>query len=92
MADPGAVSCACESNNPFSAALHGLCSLNAALACKDHERDRLEHLCRHVSRGPIALGRLSIDEDGLVVYALTRSLRDGTTHGCCTWLHECRGR
>ena len=43
---------------------------SAAVACKDHERDKLEHLCRYVSRGPIALERLSIDGDGLVVYAL----------------------
>ena len=33
-----------------------------------------------VSRGPIALERLSVDGDGLVVYALKHPFRDGTTH------------
>ncbi len=46
----------------------------------DHQRDKLERLCRYVSRGPIALERLSIDGDGLVVYALKHPFRDGTTH------------
>ena len=92
MADPGAVSSACESKNPLSAALDGPFSLNAAPACKEHDRDRLEHLCRYVSRGPIALGRLSIDGDGLVVYALTHPFRDGATRVSCTWMYECRGR
>ncbi len=34
--------------------------------CEAHQRDKLERLCRYVSRGPIALERLSIDGDGLV--------------------------
>ena len=77
--EPGAISRARESAKPLTAARDGF-SLNAALACKDHERDKLEHLCRYVSRGPIALERLSIDGDGLVVYALKHPFRDGTTH------------
>ena len=77
--DPGAVSSARESTKPLTVARDGF-SLNAALACKDHERDKLERLCRYVSRGRIALERLSIDGDGLVVYALKQPFRDGTTH------------
>ncbi len=73
--NPGAVSGARESAKPLTAARDGF-SLNAAVACKDHERDKLEHLCRYVSRGPIALERLSIDGDGLVVYALKHPFRD----------------
>jgi hypothetical protein len=76
---PGAVSGAREAAKPLTAARAGF-SLNAALACKDHERDKLERLCRYVSRGPIALERLSVDGDGLVVYALKHPFRNGTTH------------
>ena len=89
--EPGVISRARESAKPLTAARDGF-SLNAAVACKDHERDKLEHLCRYVSRGPIALERLSIDGDGLVVYAFKHPFRDGTTHVCCTWMYECRGR
>ena len=55
-------------------------SLNAAVACEDHQREKLERLCRYVCRGPIALERLSVDGDGLVVYALKHPFADGTTH------------
>jgi len=55
-------------------------SLNAAVACEDHQREKLERLCRYVSRGPIALERLSVDGDGLVVYELKHPFADGTTH------------
>jgi hypothetical protein len=71
--NPGAVSGARESAKPLTAARDGF-SLNAALACEDHQRDKLERLCRYVSRGPIALERLSVDGDGLVVYALKLSV------------------
>ncbi len=50
------------------------------MACEAHQRDKLERLCRYVSRGPIALERLSIDGDGLVVLELKHPFRDGTTH------------
>ena len=35
---------------------------------------------RYVSRGPIALQRLSLDGDGLVVYQLKHPFSNGTTH------------
>ncbi len=75
LRNPGAVSGARESAKPLTAARDGF-SLNAALVCEDHERDKLECLCRYVSRGTIALERLSIDGDGLVVYALKHPFRD----------------
>ena len=37
-------------------------------------------MCRYVARPPVALDRLSITDDGLVVYALRHRWRDGTTH------------
>lgn len=76
--DPGAVVGARESAKPLTPARDGF-SLNAALVCQAHERDKLERLCRYVARGPIALERLSIDGDGLVIYALKHTFRDGTT-------------
>jgi hypothetical protein len=67
------------SGKPLTAARDGF-SLNAAVVCEAYERDKLEHLCRYVARGPIALDRLSIDGDGLVVYELKRPFSNGTTH------------
>ena len=66
--NPGAVSGQSAPTKTLTAARNGF-SLNAALACEAHQRDKLERLCRYVSRGPIALERLSIDGDGLVVHA-----------------------
>ncbi len=54
--------------------------MNAAVACDAHQRVKLERLCCYVSRGPIALERLSIDGNGLVVHELKPPFRDGTTH------------
>ena len=76
---------------PFTAGRDGF-SLNAAVACKAEERRKLQRLCRYVARPPVALQRLSRDGDGLVVYELKRPLCDGSTHVCCTWMYECRGR
>ena len=64
---------------PFTAARDGF-SLNAAVGCEAHERDKLERVCRYMARPPIAEERLSVDGDGLVVYQLKRPFTDGTTH------------
>jgi hypothetical protein len=42
-------------------------------------RDGLEQLCRYVARPPFRADRLSLDDDGRVVYALRRRWRDGTS-------------
>lgn len=55
-------------------------SLNPAVACEAQQREKLERVCRYVARGPIALDRLSVDGDGLVVYQLKHPFRDGATH------------
>ncbi len=57
--NPGAVSGESAQAKVLTAARDGF-SLNAAVACEAHQRDKLERLCRYVSRGPIALERLSI--------------------------------
>jgi len=53
--NPAAVSDARESAKPLTAARDGF-SLNSARVCEDHQRDKLERLCRYVSRGPITHG------------------------------------
>ena len=68
-----------ESVKPFTANQQGF-SLNAAVACPAGRRDRLERLCRYVTRPAIALERLSVNRRGEVLLALKRPFRDGTTH------------
>jgi hypothetical protein len=55
-------------------------SLHAGIAAKASQRDKLEHLARYVARPPVATGRLSLTEGGLVRCALKTPYRDGTTH------------
>ena len=64
---------------PFTVNRDGF-SLNAAVSCQPHQRDRLERLCRYVTRPTLALDRLSTQETGKVVYELKHPFRDGTTH------------
>jgi len=55
-------------------------SLNAAVACQPHQRDKLERLCRYVTRPAICLERLTLRADGQVQYQLKHPFRDRTTH------------
>ena len=55
-------------------------SLHAATLCEVHQRDKLEKLCRYVTRPAIANERLSTNERGQVVYKFKQPFRDGTTH------------
>ncbi len=64
---------------PLTGARDGF-SMNAAVVCEAHQREKFERVCRYVSRGPIALPRLTIDSDGLVVYELKRPFFNRTTH------------
>jgi hypothetical protein len=50
------------------------------VACPADRRDRLERLCRYVTRPAIALERLSLNRRGEVLLALKHPFRDGTTH------------
>ena len=68
---PSAVSCDSVASKPMTAARDGF-FLNAAVACQARQRAKLERLCRYMSRPPIALQRLSLDGDGLVVYGRVR--------------------
>ena len=55
-------------------------SLHAGIACKSHQRKKLERLCRYITRSAIAERRLSLANNGNVVIALKTPYDDGTTH------------
>jgi len=48
---------------PMLARLYGF-SLHAATVCEAHQRDKLERLCRYITRPPVATKRLSVDDRG----------------------------
>ncbi|MDB4035787.1 transposase [Pseudomonadales bacterium] len=55
-------------------------SFNAAVSCQPYQRDRLERLCRYVTRPAICLERLTVRADGKIQYKLKNPFRNGTTH------------
>ena len=55
-------------------------SLHAGVAAKAHQRDKLERLCRYISRPPVAAHRLSLTTSGKICYELKTPYRNGTTH------------
>ena len=80
---PGITATEGNSAKPITAARDGFSrfgnALNAAVACRAQERQKLQRLWRYVARPPLALERLSRDGDGLVVHELKRPFRDATT-------------
>ncbi len=54
-------------------------SIHAATSIKAHERDRLEKLLRYLGRGPVSHERMSLDENGNILYELKTSY-NGATH------------
>ncbi len=55
-------------------------SLHAGVAAARDERQKLERLCRYITRPAIAEPRLSLTPSGNVRYQLKTPYRDGTTH------------
>ena len=55
-------------------------SLHAGVAAKADQREKLERLCRYISRPAVAEKRLSLTPSGNVRYQLKTPYRDGTTH------------
>jgi len=55
-------------------------SLHAGVAARADQRQKLERLCRHISRPAISEKRLSLTPNGNVRYQLKTPYRDGTTH------------
>ena len=55
-------------------------SLHAEVRCAMNQRDKLEQLCRYITRPAIAHERISINQNGDVVLRLKTPYKDGTTH------------
>ena len=55
-------------------------SLHAGVAAKADERNKLERLCRYISRPAVSEKRLPLAPNGNVRYQLKTPYRDGTTH------------
>jgi len=71
---------ACEDDLPSTVGKEAGFSLHAGVAARAHERDKVERLCRYVSRPPVAESRLSLTSNGDIRYRLKTPYRDGTTH------------
>lgn len=69
-----------EASDGNGAARSGGFSLHAGVAIAPRQREKLERLCRYVSRPPIASERLALTASGQVRYQLKTPYRDGTTH------------
>ena len=55
-------------------------SLHAGVTARAHQRNKLERLCRYISRPAVAEPRLSLTDSGRIRYSLKTPWRDGTTH------------
>ena len=55
-------------------------SLHAGIDIEPGQRQKLERLCRYVSRPPVAVDRMALTSSGQVRYTLKTPYRDGTTH------------
>jgi hypothetical protein len=55
-------------------------SLHAGVATQANERDKLERLCRYITRPAVSTKRLSMTLNGRVRYELKTPWRNGTTH------------
>jgi ribosomal protein S27E len=71
---------ACEDDIRSTVGREAGFSLHAGVAARAHERDKVERLCRYVSRPPVAESRLSLTSNGDIRYRLKTPYRDGTTH------------
>ena len=54
-------------------------SLHAGVVAGADERDKLERLCRYITRPAVSTERLSLTAQGLIHYRLKTPYRDGTT-------------
>ena len=54
-------------------------SLHAGVACEAHEQEKLERLCRYITRPAVSTERLSLTPQGNIRYRLKTPYRDGTT-------------
>jgi hypothetical protein len=73
---------ACDSDAPLADTVGRTAgfSLHTGVAAKARERDKLERLCRYITRPAVSEKRLSLTAHGKVRYELKTPYRDGTTH------------
>ena len=64
----------------FKIAPGDVVSLHGGVAARADQRQKLERLCRYISRPAISEKRLSLTPNGNVRYQLKTPYRDGTTH------------
>ena len=71
----------CRPDNPFANTVGKVAgfSLHAGVATRANERDKLERLCRYITRPAVATKRLSLTRNGQVRYELKTPYNDGTT-------------
>ena len=50
------------------------------MCCATHQRKKLDHLCRYITRPAIANERLALNRAGQVALTLKAPYREGTTH------------
>ena len=62
-----------EKEHPFLSRYFGF-SLHAGISCKSHERKKREHICRYISRPSLSEERLSVNNNGQVIYKLKNNL------------------
>ncbi|MFT5112723.1 MAG: hypothetical protein ACI8P9_002051 [Parasphingorhabdus sp.] len=55
-------------------------SLQAGVAAKAHQRNKLERLCRYITRPAVSEKRLSLTPSGNIRYQLKTPYRNGATH------------
>ena len=69
-----------ESDTPFSSSVGEAAgfSLHAGVATNANEREKLERLCRYITRPAVSTKRLSMTRNGRVRYELKTPWRDGT--------------
>jgi ribosomal protein S27E len=71
-----------ESDNSFSNSVGEAAgfSLHAGVVARANERDKLERLCRYITRPALSNKRLSLTRNGQLRYELKTPWRNGTTH------------
>jgi len=72
----------CESDNSSPATVGKTAgfSLHAGVATQANEREKLERLCRYITRPALSANRMSLTRNGEVRYELKTPWRNGTTH------------
>ncbi len=68
-----------QSGQEYCANAHSF-SLHAGVRCAMNQRNKLERLCRYITRPVIADERLARNKEGQVVLTLKTPYRDGITH------------